>query len=102
EEEVLRKLLRDGRAARDDAPALAILLARLLDRLPVETLMIHEPGVFGDDDRALQVLRDARIRNPGMLEARRRVAAADLLEAGLHEGGDLRVMVPPPPDADEE
>ena len=97
EEQVLRELLRDGRATRDDPALATILLARLLDRLPVEALMIHEARVFRDHDRALEVRRDARVRDPGVLEARARIALAHLLEPGAHECGGIRIVVLPPP-----
>src|SRR6185312_4030134 len=99
EEEVLRELLGDRGPARDDAALLRVLLARLLDRLPIEALMIDEARVFRHHDRALEARRDAAIGHPGMAELRRRIAAAQLREPRLHEGGDLRIVVAPPPDA---
>ena len=102
QEEILRQLLRDGRAARDDAALLAVLLARFLDRFPVEALMIDETRVFRDHDRALQVRRDALVRHPRVAQLGLRVLLAQHLQALLHEGGGLGIVVAPPPDAREE
>src|SRR5262249_36163087 len=55
EKEVLRELLRDGRAPGDDLAAPLVLLQRALDAFPVETVVLDELGVLGDYDGPLQL-----------------------------------------------
>ena len=60
EEQVLRELLGDGRAAGDHRALALVLLERALDPLQIEALVIGELRVLGDDHRALQMGRDPR------------------------------------------
>ena len=64
QEQVLGQLLADGGAAGNDLAFLQVLFVGLLDRLPVETLVIEKFGVFGSNDGPLELVRDARDTAP--------------------------------------
>src|SRR6476469_6117283 len=64
QEKVARKLLRDGRAARDDPSARLVLLPRLEDGVGFVAVVAREVRILRRDDRALQVARDLVVRNP--------------------------------------
>ena len=58
--------------------------------------MIDEFGVFGSDDRTLEVCRDALVIDPLLPELRLRIIDLQRLEAKAHEAGGVRVDPVPP------
>src|SRR2546425_957959 len=93
QEQVLCQLLADGRSSRDQLPALLVLRHRKLNRLPVEALVIQEPRILGDDHCALEMHRDAPVRDPLLLH---------LHGLAFHEGRRGRVVPVPIHDVAEE
>ena len=86
QEQVLRELLRDRRAAGDDAAALLVLLERELDAVPVEAFVLDEFRILGGDHRALQRRRRcARTARTGSAAAPADSCAAQLLHPLRHE-----------------
>ena len=81
-------------------PLRAVLVHRLLDAVPVEAFVLDELRVLGGDHRALEVDRDALVGNPHVLQARLRVALAQLGEPRRHERRLARRVIAPPPDVE--
>jgi hypothetical protein len=79
--------LRDGERYRFFASCCVMVLApRVADLLEVDPLVLPEGPVFRDDHRALQMLRDPRVRDPSVLPPLR-----PLTRAHLHPRGRRRV-----------
>ena len=98
QEQVLRELLRDRRAARHDAALFLVLLERFLDAVPVEPRVLDEFRVLGGDHRALELRRDPRVGHPRVAQGRRRIPASRFVHALRHEGGLARRVVAVPRD----
>jgi hypothetical protein len=93
EEQVLGELLRERAAAAREALLLPVLLRRLLDRLPVEALVVEELGILGCHDGMDQVARDALQRH-ARLDASELLAALRCLALALaHHARLLRILV---------
>src|SRR5262249_9630252 len=73
QKEVLGELLRDRRAAVDDPAFLHVLLVGLLDRLPIEPLVLEKLRVFRRHYGALEMQRDTLVGNPLVAERRARI-----------------------------
>ena len=98
QEQVLRELLRDRRAAADDPALLPVLLQRVADAFPVEAAMLGKLRVLGRDHRALQLNRDPRVGNPAILQRGLRILRARLVQPLGHECGLARRLVAVPAD----
>src|SRR5574343_1226832 len=87
QEQVFRQLLADGRTAGHETPLLLIFFQRFLHAFPVEAFMIDELGIFGSDDRPLQVDRNPLVRHPLLLQLGIRHLLAQFSQADFHESG---------------
>ena len=97
-EEVLGELLADRRAPSHDAALAVVPVECELYPFPVEAFMVDEPGVLGGDHRALELHRDALVRNPGIGQARIGSPLPELGEPHGHECRFPRGVIAPPPD----
>ena len=98
QEQVLRELLGDRRSAGDHAPLPLILFHRELDAVPVEAFVVDELRILGGDQRALQVDRDALVRDVAIAKLDGGRLRGQLRLAVRHERRFGRRVIAPPPD----
>src|SRR5436190_12667455 len=69
QEEVLGELLRNGAGAALELAALPVRLDRVAQLIVIDAVVLPVGVVLGDDDRALEVRRNARVRHPALIAA---------------------------------
>lgn len=99
EEEVLGQLLADGRAAAQPVGLGEVALVGVFDRLPIETVVVEEPLVFGSDHGAFEVDGNVSIRDPIVPELSPGILALKPGESQVHKRCRGWVVVPQPPDS---
>ena len=82
--------------------ALGVPFEGLLDRLPVDAVVLWKAGILGSDHRALQVGRQLVVADPAVLQVGLRVALAQDLELPAHETRRGRIHLPPYDHMDQE
>jgi hypothetical protein len=100
--QVLRQLLRDGGAPRDDVTLAPVALPRLLDTIPVEAVVLQEFCVFGGYQRAFQMWRDFLIRHPLVAQLRVGIVFAQNFQPRAHEGSGAGIKFHPVGDVRKE